>query len=122
MPEIRELAVQGARIAEVTGEPGSVKGAGDVHDLIGEIAFNRRMDRMLAGRELLDESFFDLKTGFAGELAQKITTYRLKLAVYGDFSWIESLAVKAFIFESNLGKSVRFFPRRDAALKWLAEA
>ncbi|MDR1864827.1 MAG: DUF4180 domain-containing protein, partial [Bacteroidales bacterium] len=31
-------------------------------------------------------AFFRLSTGVAGDMLQKISTYRLKFAVYGDFS------------------------------------
>lgn len=118
--QIDLLEQDGARIAEVRGEDKAIKGMPDVLDLIGEIAFNRGISRVLLRRELIDESFFDLKSGFAGELAQKFTTYRLKLAVVGDFSWVTSLALKAYIRESNLKDTVFFTPRREAALNWLA--
>ena len=116
------IAVNGVQVAEVTGEAKSLKGPQDVHDLIGEIAFDHGVTRVLASRELIDESFFDLRSGFAGELAQKFSNYRMKLAVVGDFSFIESLALKAYIFESNLGNTVRFLEDRAKAMDWLARA
>lgn len=119
---IEILTVNGVEIAQVTGQPHSLKGPEAVHDLIGDIAFNHKVTRVLAARELVDESFFDLKSGFAGELTQKFTNYRMKLAIIGDFSLFESLALKAFIFESNLGNTVRFLKDRDAAIAWLTKA
>ncbi len=119
---IELLTVNGTEIAEVKGEPGSLKGPQNVHDLIGEIAFAHHVTRVLADRDLVDTSFFDLRTGFAGELAQKFTNYRMKLAIVGDFNFIESLALKAYIHESNLGNTVRFLKDRQKALDWLAQA
>lgn len=118
---IEIITHQGVQVAEVTGEPKSLKGTEAVHDLIGEIAFNHRVPRVLASRELVDESFFDLRSGFAGELAQKIANHRMKLAVVGDFNFVESLALKAFIYESNLGNTVRFLKDREKALDWLVQ-
>lgn len=112
---------KGMQIAEVLGNPNSLKGVQAVHDLIGELAFNHKVTRVLADRKLVDESFFDLRSGFAGELAQKFTNYRMKLAVLGDFNWIESLAMKAFIHESNLGNTLRFIKDRNRALDWLSQ-
>ena len=111
----------GVKVAELTGTKGSVQGPQAVHDIIEAVAFNHRVDRVLADRALIGEKFFDLRSGFAGELTQKFTNYRMRLAVFGNFRFIESIALKAFIHESNLGKTVRFFPDRAAALEWLVK-
>jgi len=118
--DIQILTHQGAQIAEVTGEPHSLKGMQMVLDLIGDLAFNHKVSRVLIDRSLIDESFFDLKSGFAGELAQKFTNYQMKLAVTGNFKLVESLAMKAYIHESNLGNTVHFTRDREKALAWLA--
>lgn len=118
---IEILRFQDQNIAEITGEQGEIKGMDAIMDLIGDIAFNHRVDKILADRTLIDESFFDLRSGFLGELTQKFTNYRLKLAITGDFSFIESLAMKAYIAESRLGKTVRFAKSREDGLRWLAQ-
>lgn len=118
--DIKILTHQGAQIAEVTGAPHSLKGMQMVLDLIGDLAFNHKVSRVLIDRSLIDESFFDLKSGFAGELAQKFTNYRMKLAVVGDFNLLLSLAMKAYIRESNLGQTAFFTKDREKALAWLA--
>ena len=118
--EIQILTVDGEKIAELTGEKNSIKGMEAVMDLLGETLFNHKCTRVLADRSLIDESFFDLRSGFAGELTQKISNYRMKLAITGHFNLIENLALKAYIYESNLGKTVRFASSRDEALAWLS--
>lgn len=118
--EISLLNENGVKIAELTGEANSIKGMGAVMDLLGEILFLHKCSRVLADRSQIDESFFDLKSGFAGELTQKISNYRMKLAITGRFNLIENLALKAFIYESNLGKTVRFASSRGEALAWLS--
>ena len=120
--DVSIIRQNGVDIAEVTGEAGSIRGREDILNLIGEIHFGLGCDRVLASRDLIDESFFDLRSGLAGELTQKFTNYRMKLAVTGDFSIFESLALKAFIYESNLGKTVRFTGDRGNALSWLSKA
>lgn len=119
---ITSFQENGQLIAELNGSPGSIRDVNTINDLIGQVVFEHKINRLLAARELIDESFFDLKSGFAGELTQKVSNYRLMLAVYGDFSMFESLALKAYLFESRLSKSVRFFPKRETALDWLSKA
>lgn len=118
--EIKLLDENGMKIAELTGEKNSINGMDRVMDLLGEINFLHKCTRVLVDRSLIDESFFDLKSGFAGELTQKISTYRMRLAITGRFNLIENLALKAYIYESNLGKTVRFASSRDEALTWLS--
>lgn len=120
--QIEELNLCGQSIAEVVGAPGSLRGPDAVKSLIGDVAGRNGPHRVLAARELIDESFFDLKTGFAEELAKQVSDSGVRLAVHGGFSLVEILALKAFLLKSGLSKAVRFFPGRDAALKWLAEA
>jgi hypothetical protein len=46
-------------------------------------------------------AFFDLRTGVAGEVLQKFSTYNTRLMIVGDFSHVESKALRDFIRESN---------------------
>lgn len=70
-------------------------------------------------KECIDESFFDLKTGFAGEMLQKFSNYRLKLAIVGDFSHYTSKSLKDFIYECNKGNLVYFKNELEDALSAL---
>jgi hypothetical protein len=69
----------------------------------------------------LPPSFYDLKTGFAGELLQKISNYSKRLAITGDFSQIKSGALRDFIYESNNWKQVIFVNTVEDALKIFGE-
>ena len=120
--DLRLLEGSEEGIAEVTGGAKSIKSMDAVMDLIGKVAFEHRLQKILLKREQIDESFFDLKSGFAGELAQKLSNYQLKMAVVGDFNFIESLALKAYIHESNLGRTAYFTKSRAAAVAWLQKA
>lgn len=117
--DVQVVDIEGVQIAEMLGQPGALNSLEGVHELIGEVAFNLRVNRVLAYLELIDARFFDLKTGFLGELTQKFTNYRLQLAIVGSLGLIESLALKAYLHESKLSKTVRYFKDRQAAIAWL---
>jgi hypothetical protein len=57
---------------------------------------------------MIDESFFDLKTGIAGEILQKVSNYQMKLAIVGDYSNYPSKSLRDFIYESNKANQVIF--------------
>jgi hypothetical protein len=66
-------------------------------------------------REELATEFFNLRSGLAGEILQKVSNYRVRLAILGDFSDIQSRALRDFIRESNATGQVVFAPDLDAA-------
>jgi hypothetical protein len=59
--------------------------------------------------------FFQLQTGLAGEIFQKIVNYRLRLAIIGDIAqWIAaSAAFRDLVRESNRGNTVWFLRDRN---------
>jgi hypothetical protein len=58
----------------------------------------------------LDDSFFELKTGIAGEALQKFVNYRLVFAIVGDVSErvAASKSLHDFVVECNRGHDVLF--------------
>jgi len=86
----------------------------DALDLIGSAFLGAEMVAVPADR--LDERFFSLDTGFAGEILQKFVNYRMRLAVIGDISrhLAASSALGAFVHESNQAGHVWFVPDFDA--------
>lgn len=75
---------------------------------------------IVINKEAFSDDFFDLKTGVAGEILQKCVMYRIKLAIYGDFSVYTSKALQDFIRESNRGKDIFFLPSKEEAVERLA--
>lgn len=69
---------------------------------------------VLPVRRLTDD-FFALRTGVAGEIAQKFVNYRLRLAVLGDISrhLAASSALRDFVRESNRGRQLWFLTDVD---------
>jgi hypothetical protein len=59
-------------------------------------------------KEMFHESFFDLKSGLAGDILQKLSNYNLKLAVVGDFSGYTGKSLRDFIYECNTSNRVVF--------------
>lgn len=72
-------------------------------------------------KEMFTEDFFDLSSGLAGEIAQKLVNYGFRLAIIGDFSGYTSKSLKDFIYESNKGRHLYFVANEDEALKKLGD-
>lgn len=58
----------------------------------------------------LSPEFFQLRSGLAGEVAQKFVNYQIRLAVVGDIQpWVkQSEALSAWVRECNRGQQVWF--------------
>lgn len=87
----------------------------DALDMMSSAYYNHDCAALIVYKESLDEAFFDLKTGIAGEILQKFSNYRLKLAIVGDFSVYGSKSLRDFIYECNKGNSVYFVSSVDEA-------
>ncbi len=77
-------------------------------DIIFAATYESNCNKVILKQENINESFFNLRTGFAGELLQKLVNYNCKLAIVGDFSVYDSKALRDFIFECNKGKDFYF--------------
>jgi hypothetical protein len=93
------------------GEP--IASTQDALDVIGA-AFSRA-DVVAVPVCRFDEQFFVLRTGLAGEVMQKFTNYRMRLAVVGDISVqvAASTALRDLVVESNRGQQVWFVADLD---------
>ena len=91
----------------------------DAVDLLGE-AGSEDCSRIIIYERNLHPDFFKLATGLAGDILQKFSNYRFKLAIIGDFSKYKSKNLHDFIRESNKGNRVFFTDNIDIALLKLA--
>lgn len=73
-----------------------------------QLTMNLPADKIILLKEHLHESFFDLRSGLAGDILQKVSNYALQLGVVGDFSLYNSKSLHAFIHESNKSNHVLF--------------
>ncbi|GAA1817271.1 DUF4180 domain-containing protein [Planosporangium flavigriseum] len=83
-------------------------------DLIGE-AMYAGAQWVSVPVERVAEDFFLLRTGLAGEIAQKFVNYRLCLTIVGDISHhvASSTALRDFVFETNRGRQLWFVTTPD---------
>jgi hypothetical protein len=104
--------INGQSIAELSAKGVVLSTAQEFLQMI----MNSSADSIIVHQENIDEQFFDLRSGLAGEMLQKVVNYRLRLAIVGDFSIYESNSLKAFILESNRSNSIAFVNTTEDAL------
>lgn len=85
-----------------------------------DIIVNIPHDRILFREEMFIPAFFDLKTGLAGAILQKVSLYRLKIGIIGDYSKYSSKSLRDFIYESNRQGQVIFHADKSEILEKLA--
>jgi hypothetical protein len=105
-------------VAELTDEKYIIANPQDFLDLIGDMLF-RDCNRIIIHKKNLHEDFFRLHTRVAGDILQKISNYRFKLAIVGDFSEYKSKSLQDFIRESNKGENVFFVDTIEVAFNRL---
>ena len=108
----------GRQVAEVTA--GTVATARDITDLVGNASFGGA-EYVLLEREQLADEFYDLSSGLAGELMQKLANYRLKLLVIGELSGVSD-SFRAFALEGDRSGTALFPRDREAAAERLKSA
>lgn len=115
--ELNTLDVGTEKVAEVVADSMVIGSVRDALDLLATAQHQEDATCVMILEKNLPAEFFDLKTGLAGEILQKYTTYRMKLVIIGDFAVVQSKSLQAFIRESNRGKQVAFVTTREEALR-----
>jgi len=100
---------------------GSIASPQDALDLMMKVHYDTGSRSMALPASALDPAFFDLKSGLAGEILQKAVNYRIRLAIWGDYTRYVSQALTAFMAESNRGQQVAFVADEQEAIKCLAQ-
>lgn len=98
--EIKRYTINGKIFAELISDKIILSSTNDFIDIIGECGTSY----IIIHKENIAHEFFDLKTRIAGDILQKASTYNISLGIIGDFTEIESKALRDFIFESNRTK------------------
>ena len=109
--------VNGQSIAELSAEGVMLSTAQQFLQMI----MDSSAEGIIVHQESIDQKFFDLRSGLAGEMLQKVVNYRLRLAIVGDFSIYESKSLKAFILESNRSNAIVFVNTIEDALTRLSK-
>ncbi|HOV94954.1 MAG TPA: DUF4180 domain-containing protein [Spirochaetales bacterium] len=73
-----------------------------------DLMMNAGADTITLHKSDFADSFYDLKTGAAGEILQKISNYDRRLIIVGDFAAITKKSLRDFIYESNRTGKVVF--------------
>ena len=111
----------GIKIAVVISNEKAITNAQSVLDLLATASYEAGTDRIAIGKETIEDAFFVLSSGLAGEVLQKIVNYHAKIAIYGDFSHYTSKPLKDFMYESNQGNDVFFVATKEEAIERLAD-
>ena len=93
-----------------------LESAQDIPDLIGACW---GMDGLILHENDLASSFFDLRTGLLGELFQKVTNYKLHLAMVVLELTIHGERFSELVYEHRSHRMIRFFASVDEAKAWL---
>jgi hypothetical protein len=120
MMQIKTHEINDTKIAEVISDKIIIQNAQDGLDLLGNMYY-QDFDKIIIYEENITPEFFDLKTKIAGDILQKFSNYRVRLAIIGDFSKYESKSIKDFIFESNKMKHINFVENLEQALEKLSQ-
>jgi hypothetical protein len=95
-------------------------GPGDAMDLVAACLERDARGVLLEARHL-PPAFFDLRSGFAGELLQKFQNYGLRLAGVCPSEEGYGERVRELLREARRGRGFRSFATRDDAEAWLAQ-
>ena len=120
MTKIKSHHINDTKIAEVISGDNIINSIEDGLDLLGNIYY-QDFDKMIIHEKDITPDFFDLKNGMAGEILQKFSNYRVRLAIVGDFSKYPGKSINDFIYESNKGKQINFVASPSEAIKVLSD-
>jgi len=111
---VRSYSLHGVRVAELAAEGAPLRTGRDVVDVLGATS-EHEPELVVIPTARLEDDFFRLRTGIAGDVIQKFLTYRLRLVILGDISrhLRDSSALGDFVYECNSGTHVWFVPNAD---------
>ncbi|PHN08217.1 DUF4180 domain-containing protein [Flavilitoribacter nigricans] len=116
--EIRLIERDGATIALPATTQYRIRNAQDAAELLVNSQYAGTNKVVLFAEQLVPE-FFELRSGIAGEILQKFSTYNGYLAIIGDFSGYNSQSLQDFIYESNRQRRINFVATEDEAFQAL---
>lgn len=118
--KIKIHAINNIKFAEVISDERMINSAEDGLDLLGNLYYED-FDSVIIHEKNITADFFDLRNGMAGEILQKFSNYRVRLAIVGDISRFSAKSMKDFIFESNKYGHVNFVNNVSEAIAKLSK-
>lgn len=118
--EIQVLEREGEKVAVVpTTNPLIIKTTQDAVELLMNCNYNLDTAKVVIHEQHLTPDFFDLKSGVAGDILQKFSTYGGRLAIVVDTAKFTSKSLQDFIRESNKMKRINFVASEEEGLSVL---
>ena len=117
--KIESHIINDTKIAEIVSDTLVIKTSEDGLDLLGNLYY-QDFDKIVIQEKNITPDFFDFKNGMAGEILQKFSNYRVRLAIVGDFTPYSSKSIKDFIYESNKKGQINFVNTTTEALSLLS--
>lgn len=111
----RRMQADGEEIADLTRSGVRIERPADLLEVYAGGA-----DRIILGEDQLHPDFFDLSTGFAGELVQKVINYGMRVAVVAGDHQQRSVSFRQFADETSRGNRFVFVTSVEAAVQRLS--
>ncbi len=106
--------------AEIIADNVVIADTQDALDLLANCAYSGATN-IIVSEIQLSPAFFDLKSGLAGDVLQKFSNYKCRLAIVGNFGRYDSKSLRDFIYESNKVGRINFVADVDEAKRCLAK-
>jgi hypothetical protein len=121
-PDLPVVDEGGAKFVEGSPDEHLLSGVADV-DRVIEACFSERVLHVVLYPRNLPDTFFDLSSGVAGAILQKLRQYGIRSAVVcapGEVRF--STRFKDMVAEERRGSHFGVFETREEALAWLSDA
>lgn len=105
-------------IIEAHPDAGVINSEREALDWIA-VCGEHRAHGLLIHASHLTPDFFNLRTGIAGSILLKFTTYRVKLAAVLTPEQVGQGRFSEFAYETNRGNDFRIFYKHQGAMDWL---
>jgi PadR family transcriptional regulator, regulatory protein AphA len=113
------IQYNGVNIIEFLPSDEMIQGERDMLDLFAE-TYDADTNRILLSAANLPPAFYDLKTGLAGEVLQKFSTYSIRAAAVLTPELVGTGRFREMVVEANRSSTFRVYFDREAALEWLS--
>ncbi len=118
--EIQKITANNAQIAHVVSNEIIIDDLQTAIDLMMTVNYDLGVKNITISKKLVNDKFFILSSGLAGEILQKFINYQFRIAIYGDYSMYTSKPLKDFIYESNKGRDIFFVNTLEEAVEKLS--
>jgi hypothetical protein len=113
--------VKDIKIAEIHSAGIIINSVDDGLNLLGNLYY-QDFEKVILHENNITPDFFNLENGMAGEILQKFSNYKVRLAIVGDFSKYTNKSINAFMYESNKVRQINFVNSATEAIEVLSNA